>query len=396
MITNARRLSTAIALTVAALVGSSCSKPGAPASSDAQPAASSAPASAPVVRLDPALLASGRVQVAPSARRALADQVVAPGSVVTTVEGEASVGSLVPGRIASILVREGDRVKKGEVLAWLDAPEAARMQGDYLRAKARLWRAERTLEREKKLWESKATSERELQDAEAEVRAARAELEAARGLLVTSRVPAPREDASAGVSRIAVTSPIAGVVAERAAAVGGYVSPQDPLFMIVDPAKLTVRADIPEVAANRLEIGTQARVSPRGSDAACPAKVSARLEKIDPAKRTMGVVVTLDGPCGGLISGSFADVSLKLLPSGAAPAIVVPRAAVVDLDGTPAVFVERTPKGAGEFDVRTVRLGTSDGVDTVIEDGIREAESVVTVGAFLLKGEHLRSGLGGE
>jgi len=351
---------------------------------------------APVVTVDPGLLRPDRIVVQPALKRALSDQVAASGIVVPSVDGEARVGSLVSGRIAAILVREGDRVNKGQILAWMDAPEAARMQGDYLRARARLWRADLAAERERKLWENKATSERELREAEGEVRAARADLEAARSMLATVRVPAPKDDATAGTSRIGITSPIDGIVAERWAVVGGYYDPQSALFDIVDPARLSVRADVPEVAVRRLQNGAAARVVPRGSTARCSARVSARLERIDPAKRTMGVMLVVDPPCDGLSSGGFADVVVDLDHSGGPTQIVVPRSAVVDLDGTPSVFVQSGPKEGGRFEVRPVRTGFSDGADIVIEEGVREGEGVVVAGAFLLKGEALRAGVGGE
>jgi len=362
--------------------------PVASASAEARPAS--------VLSIDPELLESRRIVVQPALKRALSDQVAASGTVVPSVDGEAKVGALVSGRIASILVREGDRVKKGQILAWMDAPEAARMQGDYLRARARLWRADLAAERERKLWETNATSERELREAEAEVRASRAELEAARSMLATARVPAPKDDATAGMSRISITSPIEGVVAERWAVVGGYYDPQSALFDIVDPGRLSVRADVPEVAVRRLHTGAAARVVPRGSTAQCNARVSARLERIDPAKRTMGVMLAVDPPCDGLSPGGFADVAVDLDHAGGAAQIVVPRGAVVDLDGTPSLFVQVGPTHGGRFEVRSVRTGFSDGADVVIEEGVREGEGVVVEGAFLLKGEALRAGEGGE
>lgn len=345
--------------------------------------------------IDPSLANSDRIRTTPAARRSLQDQVLCPAEALSQASAEASVGALVPGRIASVKVEPGQRVRQGEVLAFIDAPEAARLQGEWLHARAKLFKAQRLAEQERALWKQQATSERALQEAEADLRVAQAEHDAARNQLVTSRIPLPKEDGGALSARIAIHSPIDGVIANRKAVVGAFVSPDQTLFEVIEPAKLLVRADVPEGQAARVEPGTAATVTPRGADRGCPGRVASKLERIEPAKRTMGVMVTLDQPCPGLRAGSFADVLMPLASSGERRSTVVPNEAVVDLDGVPVVFVELS-RQKGQYQVRPVRVGMSDGASTVIEAGVQEGEPVVSVGAFVLKGEYQRSELEGE
>ncbi len=366
--------------------------------SSPEPASSSAVArDHNAVSLNPELLRANRIQLKPATRQALADEVSVAGQIVPSVDGEAQVGPSVGGRISSILVKEGDRVKAGQLLAWIDAPDAARMQGDLLRAKTTLNRAEKVLEQERSLWADKATSERALNTADSEVRAARAELQALNNLLAASKVPVPTGEAGqSGTARIAVAAPLAGVITKRNAVVGAQVTRDLFLFHIVAPDKLLVRADVPEVVSRRVELGASAVVHPRGVAQGCNGEVRARLEQIDEAKRTMGVMVRTSPDCVGLVAGAFADVRIRLTSSGEKESVVVPRSAIVDLDGSPVVFVERNPAGAGHFEVRSVRLGNTDGVSTVIEDGVKEGDRLVVVGALLLKGERKRAELGAE
>jgi cobalt-zinc-cadmium efflux system membrane fusion protein len=388
---------TAVAVTLVLAAG--C-KQAAGQVSDAQaaPAPGSPTASAAPVQLTIGadLLRDGRIQSKPAERAALSDQVFASGEVVPAVEGEARAGVLVPGRVASILVKEGDRVKAGQALAWIDAPEAAKMQGDWLRASSRLWRAQKVAEQERALWAEKATSERALHAAEAELREASADARAAWNLLVSSRVPVPRQGATGGSARIAVSAPIAGIVSKRNAVVGGHVTSEASLFEIVDPDKLLVRAGVPEVVARRVEIGASALIRARGADPTCPGSVQSKLERIDELKRTMGVLVKVGPGCPGLVAGAFADVTVRLSASGAVASVVVPRGAIVDVEGAPALFVERAPFGEGKYEMRLVRPGISDGVSTAVEDGVQAGERVVVVGALLLKGERMRRELGAE
>ena len=346
--------------------------------------------------VDPGLLEGGRIRVEAVTKHAIDDEILASGEVVPSVDGEASMGAMVSGRIAKVLVREGDVVKKGQVLAWIDAPEAARMQGGYLQARARVWRAQGTLDRERALWKDKATSERAVQEAEAELRAAKADEAAARGLLASAHVPVPKDDARYAAARIGVSSAIAGVVSKRYAVVGGYVGLEDSLFEVIDLDKLVIRADVPEVASRRVLPDARALVLPRGVNEGCEGKVRAKLEAIDPVKRTMGVMVEVAAGCKGLVAGGFADVTLSLAASSDAKSIVVPRSAVVEIDGATAVFVEIGGDERGKFEIRNVRVGLSDGEQVVVEEGLREGEKIAVAGTFLLKGERMKAAMGGE
>lgn len=380
---------------VVVLFMAACSKtsPSEPPLADTEPIVASA-AGAASFRLDPAVLDGDRIRTEAVVRRALDDEILASGEVVPAVDGEAYVGAMISGRVAGVLVKAGEAVTRGQVLAWIDAPEAARMQGDLLRARASLWRAEQRLEQERVLWKDKATSERALREAEAEVRAAKADQAAVRGLLAAARVPIPREDARQAGARIGVTSPIAGIVSRRLAVVGSHVGPEDNLFEIVDPAKLLVRADVDEIAARRVLPDAKALIHPRGEKEGCLGKVRSKLEVIDPTKRTMGIMIEVSAACANLASGGFADVSVTLAPSQGALSVVVPRSAVVDLDGATVVFVESPSAERGTFEVRNVSLGFSDGDSVVIEEGLREGERIAVVGAFLLKGERMKPGSG--
>jgi membrane fusion protein, heavy metal efflux system len=389
-----RLIAALLALIVAA---GGCKKDGSaiPDANASVPSASAggAPETSRQVSLNPDLIKEGRIVIKPAEKRSLADETLTPAEVVPAVDGEAEVGALVSGRVSSILVKEGDRVKAGQVLAYIDAPDAARMQGDLMRSRARLWRAEKMAEQERKLWADKATSERSLQAAESELRESQAAVRAAQSLLVASHVPVPGENSKGGASRIAVTTPIAGVVAQRSAVLGGHVTAETSLFEIVAPEKLLLKANVPEVLAQRVEVGSPAIIRPRGAEVTCNGTVQSRLDKIDHERRTMGVLVSIAPGCPGLVSGAFADVTVRLSASGVAPGVVIPRTAIVEFDGAPSVFVEAPSRGPGHFDIHVVRPGLTDGVHTVIEDGLKEGDPVVVVGALLLKGEHIRKDL---
>jgi multidrug efflux pump subunit AcrA (membrane-fusion protein) len=70
------------------------------------------------------------------------------------------------------------------------------------------------------------------------------------------------------------------------------------------------------------------------------------------------------------------------------PVVVVPSAAVQDIDGKPVVFVE---DGKGRYRRRDITVGPDRGGVIEVRSGLRDGERIVVAGSFLLKSELLKS-----
>jgi cobalt-zinc-cadmium efflux system membrane fusion protein len=117
------------------------------------------------------------------------------------------------------------------------------------------------------------------------------------------------------------------------------------------------------------------------------------LPEIDPATRSRKVRIAADAECKGLFAGAQADVEIETGSEGI-EALVVPSSAFVELKTATIVFVGTRTRGT--FDVRPVQPGARIGGDVVVPAGLHEGDEVVVEGAVLLKGELIRSELGGE
>jgi cobalt-zinc-cadmium efflux system membrane fusion protein len=353
------------------------------------------------IEIDPALLASGRIKVSPVEKRRLDGEVLLAGDAAPAEDGEAEVGALVAGRVATLDVAEGDRVKRGQILARIDAPDAGRATAEVMVTRGRALVAARKLERQLVLEKQGATSQNAVDEARAEDQAARAELSAARTRAATVGAGEPGEGV---VVRVAVRSPIDGVVVRRDAVLGGPVTMEKSLFRVVDPERLIVRARLPETRVPAVAVGAAATLRPRASGASgaaaappCEGVVASTFGVVDEATRTVPVRVRPLRPCPWLLPGAWVDVSVR---AAAAPAesgpvgLFVVAEAVVDVRGTPTVFVATDKPGV--FLPRAVRPGGTAGASLAIDAGLAEGERVVTAGALLLKGEMLRSILGGD
>jgi cobalt-zinc-cadmium efflux system membrane fusion protein len=346
--------------------------------------------------VDPSLVTAGRIGTAPAARRALRGDLRITAEVVPNELGAADVGSLIAGRLATIDVQEGDAVKRGQVLGYVDSPEAARFAAELIHARARVFAAARKVERQVGLEQDRATSVAAVDEARTELATAEADAAAAKTMLASLGMAEPPPPAQGALpARVPVRSPIAGVVVERTVALGAPVSPDKTLFRVVARDQVVVDARWTDPASLPPPRDTAVRLTPRGGDGkvSCDGKVLATVGVVDERTRARRVRIVPSGPCPFLVAGAYVDASITsaALPGALPSGIAVPKDAVVDVRGGATVFVARGP--AGTFTAHAVRVGRGTTDDVAIEDGLSEGDVVVITGAVLLKGELLRAEL---
>lgn len=356
---------------------------------------STAEASPRSVQIAPELVTAGRVRTEKVLRRGIVPERSFPGEVIATESGRAEATSLVSGRLSAVEVGIGAQVKKGQVLAYVDAPEVGRAVADAMRARARLDVATRRFARLEALDRTGATSQNAVDDARAEQRIAQADLAAARTLLVTLGGSEGRADGGSAVTpvRVAVRSPIEGVIAARNVLLGGPVSPDKALFTIVAGSHVAVVARIPETTSLP-SAEAIVSITRRGGEGSCGGVLRGDLATIDEATRSRSVRVEPDASCTGLSPGGFVDVRVRdgVPQRGEAPTgLVVPSDAVVEIHGVTVVFAAE-PK-PGSFRLVTVRTRPAGPREMVVEEGLAEGSAIAIVGTLLLKGEVLRAEL---
>lgn len=350
------------------------------------------------VRIDPELVRLGRVAIGVVEARAPRDEVAIPGEVVVGENGEAQVTSLVAGRVATLDAAVGQSVEKGQVVATVDSPQVGAAQADLLRAQSRAAMAKRALARQLELDAQNATSKSALDQARAEDAAAAADVLAARTLLANLGVPpmSAAPEATVTSSRIAMRAPIAGVVVERTAVLGGPVSPGSTLLRIVAPGSRVVLAKLPETTPAEAGEGTKVRLYARSdrTKPACDGTIVHNLRVVD-ATRSVPLRIALADGCSSLSVGSFVDARLpakdKDARADAGTLLLVPADAVTLVHGAPVVFVQSGEPG--RFVARPVRTGGTWGSDVAIASGVSEGERIAVDGIILLKGELQRGEL---
>ncbi|MCY0995062.1 efflux RND transporter periplasmic adaptor subunit [Nannocystis sp. ILAH1] len=295
----------------------------------------------------------------------------------------AAVGSRIAGRVADVEVIEGSKVEVGQVLGTLVSAELGTAQADIAAMEARLLAASRDVERKRSLLAEGITSQRELDLAISSAAIAAAQLRAAK-----QRVAALAGAPSKGkLGFNALTSPIAGDVVGVHVSRGQAVVPSHTAFMIADRRSLWVRLSVFEGEVLHVQPGDPVELTPTNRpEEAFAGVVEFVSVALDPMTRSAEVRVVVDNTSGRLRAGQAVHANIRPT-SVQRRAVVVPRQAVIQIDGAPRLFVatdERT------FEMREVTLGVGDFERVEVKEGLSVDERVVVSGVFALKGELYR------
>lgn len=278
----------------------------------------------------------------------------------------------------------GATVKAGDVIAFVQpafgefSSRLIEAEAEAIRARAAFEQAQATFERTKRLFEQQAKSEREMKEAEVALRAAQASHEAAAA--VQKLYKGTGTSFENGAVRIGIAAPISGVIDRVLAAPGARVTPEEPVFSIINSGAARIQAHVPETRLAQIDSKLGGRFIQAGSRGeSTPIKFIALGQEIDPATRTVPLIFAFESANQNVPLGAIGI--LEVGSKQATDALAVPAAAVVEEDGVPIVFVQVS----GEtYQKRDVTLGVRDGPWIEVKSGIAEGERVATDGAYAI------------
>jgi len=318
--------------------------------------------SQPVMELAPA-------EVATATRKALVRRLPVSGTVTSMLK--TTVRSRVSGEVLEVMFREGERVAAGAALARIDTrsleAQVASARAARDKASADLEISRLNYENSKRLFQKKVLAQNELDTRKSLYDAAIASQKLAVAQL--RLVEIDLQDA-------VVRAPFDAVIARRFQHPGGRVSPDAPLFELVDLTHMELQAAAPAAEIPVVKPGQRAslRVDGYGGE-----EFSATLQRVSPAaeqgSRLVLLYLTLDNVDGRLRDGMFAQGAL-LIEQGE-PAIAVPSAAIINEAGLDYVMVIED----GRVQRRPVTLGLVATQDRMVEirSGLAEGEKLLAV-----------------
>lgn len=301
-----------------------------------------------------------------------------PARLVFDENRTVRVYSPVAGRVAQIPGEIGARVQAGDVLAWLLAPDYDAAVADTRKARADHDSKQAAWQRAERLHEAGVIATRDLEGARADARMAQAELDRVQARMKGLGPVGPD-------GRFALRAPISGVIAERHLNPGQEWRPDaaDPAFVITDPQRLDVVADVAVSDLHGMHVGQVVRIE--SDDAGLPpmsGKVKSIGVAMDSHSRRVPVRATLDQPPAGARAEMF--VRLLALDDAQAPQPAVPNGAIVTTGLHSFVFVEKEPGMLVKTPVTLSHRGRN---SSHVSEGLQAGMRVVTQGAILLDAE---------
>lgn len=296
------------------------------------------------------------VAVVAVAPRDLARSVVVTGPVepVRTI----GVNTLLAGTVLAVHAQEGDRVRRGQLLAELDARET---RAQFERAQALLANATTVFERNQQLAATKIITDAEFEQSRSAYEVAKSDAEVWRTRLAFTRITAP--------------SP--GVVTAKHVESGSAVSVNQRCFDIADVSLLVVRVQVSELDVVYLRPGAAAAVT---LDAYADAPIEGQVRRVFPSADATSRLVPVEIALGALPSGVaarpgfLARVTFQL--DRRPGALVVPAAAVgVGEEGQFVYVVD-----ADSLVRKRVTLGLNAEGMVEVREGLAVGERVVTSG----------------
>ncbi|OPX92810.1 MAG: Multidrug resistance protein MdtE precursor [Syntrophorhabdus sp. PtaB.Bin006] len=291
------------------------------------------------------------------------------------------IGSRVMGTVRAIPVKEGDRVKAGDLLLALDdrdmaqraaAAEAGFKEAIMAQEAARQNKAlaDTTYQRYKNLYVEKAVTGQEMD--QVETRRNIAGLEYKRSGEAVSRSKALLAEANVYLGFTKIRAPQSGVVTEKRIDVGSMANPGTPLMTVEDTSRFRVEAPVDERLSGIVKAGTPVYVDVAAMGRRLTGNITEVVPAVNPASRTFLVKIDLNDP--SLKPGLYGKV---LIPEGKREALLVPKVAIAEKGQLSGVYVV---DDKGVIAYHLIRAGKSYGDRIEILSGLRAGDTVIVGG----------------
>jgi HlyD family secretion protein len=350
---------------------------------------------------------------------------VSRGPLVVTVDEEGRtrvreryvVSAPVAGRVLRIELEPGDVVKRGDIVArvqaeppsLLDARTRAEAQaaidsaGAWLdraraeegRARAALAQAERELARSRTLAAAGALPAQEADTREADARLASETVNAAASAVrvaaadlerVGARLMAPSPRAAAGI--VAVTAPVDGVVLRRLRESESVVPAGEPLLDLGDPRQLEIVADLLSTDAVQVRVGARATIEQWGEDLTLDATVRriepsgfTKISALGVEEQRVNVILEPSDPAACAALGDAYRVDVRIVIWEAPSVLKVPTSALFREGEQWAVYAVRDGRARRTL----VEIGRQTGREAEVQSGLQEGAQVVVYPGDLIR-----------
>jgi len=302
------------------------------------------------------------------AQKKVTAYIVKPSLLVTEISvsgsllayDEVELKNEVAGRVVMINLPEGKSVKKGTLLVKLFDED---LQSTLKKQEAQLAIQQQIYKRQSELLKVNGISQNDYDQTGLQLNSLKADIEVQKTLIRKTEIRAPFD----------------GVIGLRAVSVGAIVTPSTLMTTIRTDNKIKLDFSVPEKYSSVIHSGMKVDFSMNNADNKYNATVIATEKGIDTATRNLKVRAMVNSHSTELISGAYANVTLRLGENK--NALLIPSNSLIPQEESKTVIVARN--GKAHFVV--VKTGTRQPTNIEITDGIQVGDTIITSGLQFLK-----------
>lgn len=335
------------------------------------------------------------LEMKPLEERSLGNNVKVTGRLELFPQDKANISPFIGGNVSSVKVIEGDEVRKGEVLAYLEHPDIISMQQEFQEKNNELIFLEQDFQRKKTLYEKGVSSGKDFQMAQSKFRSTTSSVNALRAKLSLLGFNVSTIAEGKIYSAVPVITPISGFVDEILISLGDYVAPQSKMFAVSDNSKIHLDLKVYEKDIPKVKEGQKIFFSVASRpDELLTAEVHSIGKTFEEDPKALHVHADIDNPDGELLPGMYVEGRIV---QGEKNTPAVPEKAIIMEGEQSFIFIldEGAQEGEMKFRMVPVSTGISDlgFVEVNLPVKIEKNVKVVTKGAYTLSSEMVKGEL---
>ncbi len=325
-------------------------------------------------------------------KRNMSGHIQVNGQLGVPPQNEAVVTTTLGANVNKIMVVEGDKVRKGQTLAYISHPDIITKQTDYLQACNKLTFLEQDYNRQKKLYDANVGSGRDYQQAKSALLSAKGLVKGYESQLKLLGL-SPKSVRAGNITQVApIRSPIDGFIEKVQVKSGQYVQPQTALFEIVNIEHIHADLMVFEKDINKVKNGQLVKIKVEAlGNKEMIAKIYAVGKSFEEGPKALHVHAEIENKDKNLIPGMY--VNARILTNDSLEQ-ALPEDAVFREGETFYIFtVEKKEDGTWIFTPKEVMVkSTSSGfVAFNFKDEIEKSTLVAQSGAYYLMAEMKKS-----
>ncbi len=268
--------------------------------------------------------------------RTMAGFIKTNGQLEVSPADKAEITAFMGGNVKSISVFEGDKVRKGQILATLEHPDYISLQQEYIESFNNFTFLAKEYERQKALYDNNVGSGKNFQKVEADYNAAKSSYEGLGIRLQMLNLNTATIKKGTISQSVNILSPVEGYVSQVDISIGAYVDAQTKLFSVVNNDKIHADLLVYEKDMPHVQVGQKARLRIANQDEEHPATIFAIAKKFQKDIKAIVVHANFDDSPGNLIAESYVSGEIfndkELMKA-------VPESAIVEDEGKSYIFI---------------------------------------------------------